>query len=402
MLNLEFLKGPLMNAAGLAGKLPMPTGTGTTAPKPMLTGMFGKAGKMLGQAPPLPEAPPTAPAPLATPAFDPLANRGPAVRMGTEDRVEDVPIPALPGRTGGPRPFDANTKAEFDYVMSKVPRDAAGNERKLTFGERFKKSLLPALLGTVQGINSPAGQRDPLAGAIGGAAAGFGGGMIDPISARQYEFNQMYLPELDAQEEQRQQEAGVKQKADEALVNLEARRAGIDHTKAQTESLREGIGLNQQYKQSQITLNKAREDAIRTGKPQVRDVVGDDGLVRTYNVYPDGSMVELGGSAKAAMNTENNQTRKTIADNRNATQVTIANKRGSNAMEIARLKDRGQTGRTAMVQAGQDRRATGGAAAPKPKAASGGSKRQAFIDRAVNAGYSRQEAEQEAKRRGLQ
>lgn len=174
MLSLDFLKGPLMKAAGAMGGMrgmPMPpTGTGTTAPKPILGGMFGKAGKILSSLPTADAGAPPVPPRMATPNFDPLATRMPAVRLPEAPTVEETPIPALPGRTGGPRPYDPETKAEYDYVMSKVPRDEAGNERKLTFGERFRKSLLPALLGTVQGIN--ARPDNPLGGAIGGAAAG--------------------------------------------------------------------------------------------------------------------------------------------------------------------------------------------------------------------------------------
>lgn len=406
MLSLEFLKGPLMNAAAKLPGMPTP-GTGTTAPKPMLGGMFGKAGKLLSPLPTADAGAPPVPPRLATPNFDPLATRMPAVRLpDTAPTVEETPIPTLPGRTGGPRPFDPQTKAEFDYVMSKVPRDEAGNERKLTFGERFKKSLLPTLLGTVQGIN--ARPDNPLGGAIGGATAGFAGGMIDPISARQYEWNQMYKPEMDAQQTAREEMNAERQRNEEGLVNLEARRAGIDYTKAQTDAMRANNQANQAYKQSQIELNRARAEAIATGKPQVRDVVDETGQIRTYNVYPDGSMVELGGSAKAAMNTENNQTRLGITDKQIAGRKDVAQMNAAEAMKRTVYKDRGQTTRTAMSQAGQDRRAnSGGGTAtklpvkPSSKAAPRSSRRQAFIDDAIADGHDRALAEAEANRRGL-
>lgn len=390
MLSLDFLKGPLMKAAGAMGGMrgmPMPpTGTGTTAPKPILGGMFGKAGKILSSLPTADAGAPPVPPRMATPNFDPLATRMPAVRLPEAPTVEETPIPALPGRTGGPRPYDPETKAEYDYVMSKVPRDEAGNERKLTFGERFRKSLLPALLGTVQGIN--ARPDNPLGGAIGGAAAGFGGGMIDPIAARQYEWNQMFKPEMDAQRTQREQMNEERQKNEESLVNLEARRAGIDYTKAQTDSMRAN-------KQSQIELNKARAEAIATGKPQVRDVVDETGQIRTYNVYPDGSMIELGGSAKGAMNTENNQARSANVERQIAGRKDVAESNARAAMDRTVYKDRGQTTRTAMTQAGKP------GATSKPGGKQSGGQRQAWINRAVAEGYSRADAEAYADRKGL-
>ncbi len=397
MFSLDFLKGPLMNAAGL--KPPMP-GPSTTTPKPQMSGMFGKAGKMFAQLPPADAGQPETMPQMAPPSFDPFSARMPPPTRAAESRVEDVPVPALPGRTGGPRPFDPQTKAEFDYVMSKIPRTAEGGERKPTFGERFKSSLLPALLGTVQGIN--ASPRDPLAGAIGGAGAGFAGGMIDPISARQYEWNQMYKPEMDVQEQHQDQLADGKRKADESLVNLEARRAGIDYTRAQTDAMRVNNQANHAYKQSQIALNEARAKALETGKPQIRDVVDENGQIRTYQVHGDGSMLELGGSARAAMNTENNTTRQTIADNRNTTQATIADKNAAAAMDRVVYKDRGQTGRAAIAQAGRTTGKPGGAGGARPAASVGGKRsRQAWIEAAVAAGHSRADAEAFADRKGL-
>lgn len=215
--------------------------------------------------------------------------------------------------------------------------------------------------------------------------------MIDPISARQYEWNQMYKPELDAQEAHTRQVVEDVQRKDEGLVNLEARRAGIDYTKTQTEAMRANNQANQAYKASQVTLNEARAEALRTGKPQVRDIVDENGQTRTFNVYADGSMVELGGSAKAAMNTENNQTRRVIADNTNTTRRDIAGMNAKEAMNRLQFKE-GQRSSSANPSK------PGAKPGIKPVASS---KRQSFVDRAVAAGYSRQEAEAEAKRRGL-
>ncbi len=394
MLSLDFLNGPLMKAASSLGKMPpMTPGTGTTASKPMLGGL-NKTGMFRAQLPPgTGEGMPPAP-PLATSSFDPLANRMPAVKFSEPDRVEDVPIPALPGRTGGPRPYDPQTKAEFEYVMNRQPRDEAGYERKLTFGERFKKSLLPALLGAVEGANSPAGQRNPLGGLIGGAAAGFGGGMLDPTSARQYEWAQMYKPEMDQQEEHQRQVVQDQQKKDDALLDLDERRLGMDYKRQQIEALRAGMkdaGLERDYRQSQIDANKALEQQRLRLKPSYQNVV-IDGRPQTIERFPDGTQRILGDSEKAYLQEQGILSKEKIAAGHDETKITTT-----------QMQQEGQTQRTGMQQAGQDRRMPGSPGSATPKAKSGsGSKRQAFIDRAVGAGYSRQEAEVEAKRRGLQ
>lgn len=326
-------------------------------------------------------------------------------------RVEDVPIPSLPGVPGGPQAYDPIAKERFDYMYGRIPKRevehtatdgstyTVNEARKPTFGERFKSSLVPVLAGAARGAASNTG--NPLLGAAGGAAGAFGLNMANPNMGSMLSFNTFVEPRL--QEDQKRQDQQYRRGVDrqEADLGLEERRAGIDYKRAQVDALKENSGLNSAYKQSQITLNDARAKALATGKPQVRDIVDENGQSRTYQVYGDGSMIELGGSARAAMNKENNQTKKTIADNRNSTQITVADKNASAAMDRTVYKDRGQTNRAAMTQAGQDRRATAspGGAASKSKPA--GSKRQAFIDAAVGDGHSRKDAEAEANRRGL-
>lgn len=392
MLSLEFLRGPLMNAAGKLPGMPTP-GTGTTAPKPMLGGMFGKAGKLLSPLPTADAGAPPVPPRLATPNVDPLATRMPAVRLPeTAPTVEETPIPSLPGRTGGPRPFDPQTKAEFDYVMKNVPRDEAGNERKLTFGERFKKSLIPALLGTVQGINSPAGQRNPIGGAIGGAAAGFAGGMIDPISARQYEWNQMYKPEMDAQQAAREEMNAERQKNEEGLIDLEARRADIGRTKAQTEATSAGMkdaGLERDYRQSQIDANRALEQQRLRMKPIYHNVV-IEGRPQTIERFPDGTQRVLGDSEKAYLQEQGLLSKETIVDKQIAGRKDVAEMNAAEAMK-----------RTAIKQGGKQTGKPGSAPAKLPAKSTPKTSRQAFIDRAVAEGYSRAEAEAFANNKGL-
>jgi hypothetical protein len=109
----------------------------------------------------------------------------PSLAMAS-DRVEDVPIPQLPGRHGAPRKYDPETKAEFDYVLSKTPKDENGMERKRTFKERLKGAVLPALLGAAQGAAGTPG--NPLWGAVGGAATAGATSAIDPTTGLQYQW----------------------------------------------------------------------------------------------------------------------------------------------------------------------------------------------------------------------
>lgn len=287
---------------------------------------------------------------LATSGFNPDVARLPATMTPTGPLDEEVPIPDLPGRGGGARPYDPESKAEYEYVMRKMPRDEAGAERKMTKGERFRSALLPGLLGMVQGVNGSRNTLDDrIGGAIGGFGAGLAGGLADPVAARQYEFQQMYKPELDAAEERRQQTDERQQAKDRGLLDLDARRADIDYRRSQAEATRAGMkdtALERELRQSQIKLNDARAEAVSTGKPQIRDIVDVDGRQKTYAVYPDGTTVELGGSARAAMNSQNVQSREKIAEGRNET-----------AVQTTQMRQAGATGRTAMTQAGQDRRA---------------------------------------------
>ena len=102
MFNLDFLKGPLLTAASSFNTPPQTNpanpGLKPTAPKPMPGGWFGKAKQALGAGAALPDVDEDNPQ-LAMPSFDPLANRMPAVRMPEDPKVEDVPVPALPGRS---------------------------------------------------------------------------------------------------------------------------------------------------------------------------------------------------------------------------------------------------------------------------------------------------------------
>lgn len=305
-------------------------------------------------------------------------------------RVEDVPIPSVPGIPGGPQPYDPIAKERFDYIYSRMPKDENGMERKHTFGERMKAGLLPMLAGAARGAQ--ASPNNPLWGAIGGAGTGFGVGAINPNAGSQISFNTFTEPRLLADQARREDDYRRGVQREREGLSVEKDRADIEYRRAQTDATRGGMkdaALEREYRRSQIDANNALAEARRTGKPQIRNVVDSDGASRSYAFYPDGRQEYLGDSEKAMLATEANQSRERIATGRNET-----------AVKTTEMRQTGANSRTAMTQAGQDRRAAakagGGDGGPAPAG-----KRKAFIDRAVGAGYSRAEAEAEANRRGL-
>lgn len=323
-------------------------------------------------------------------SINPSTIQAPVMRELPGARVEDVPIPSLPGIPGGPQPYDPIAKERFDYIYSRMPKDEAGMERKHTFGERIKAGLMPMLAGAARGAQ--ASPNNPLWGAIGGAGTGFGLGAINPNAGSLVSFNTFTEPRLQADQQRRDQDYQRGVQREREGLSVEKDRSDIDYRRAQADATRAGMKdaqLEREYRRSQIALNDARAQAVATGKPVVRDIVDESGQIRTYQVYPDGSAVPLGGSARAAINTQNVESREKVAEGRNQT-----------AVQTTQIREAGATGRTAMTQAGQNARAaakTGGdGGGPAPAG-----KRKTFIDRAVGAGYSRAEAEAEANRRGL-
>ncbi len=292
-------------------------------------------------------------------------------------RVEDVPIPSLPGIPGGKQAYDPIAEERYDYIYGRMPKHEVehtgadgstytiNEERKPTFGERFKSALLPTLAGVARG--AAASPSNPLAGAAGGAVAGLGLNLANPNMGSMLSFNTFTEPRLqaDQQRQDMQYHRGIDR--ERAGLGMEQDRASLEYRRAQTDALKENTQANIAYKQSQVAANDALAKARLTGKAErFRQYDPTTGEIYEAFRYPDGRTERAGLSGDAQIKREGYENQRGIADNRNTTQVTVADKRGANALAIAELKDRGQTGRTAMVQAGQDRRlkeqpgATGG------------------------------------------
>ncbi len=335
-------------------------------------------------------------------------------------RVEDVAIPSLPGIPGGTQPYDPIAKERFDYIYGRMPKRevqrtasdgstyTVNEERRPTFKERFKASLLPTLAGVARG--AAATPDDPLLGAASGAAAGFGLNMANPNMGSMLSFNTFTEPRLqaDQQREDQQFRRGVEQKR--LGMSMDKDQAELAYRRAQTDATLAGMkdaGLERDYRQSQIDANRALEQQRLRQKPTYHNVV-IEGRPQTIERFPDGTQRVLGDSEKAYLHEQGLLSREAVADRQIAGRKDVAQMNAAEAMKRTVYKDRGQTTRTAMSQAGQDRRAnSGGGTAtklpvkPSSKAAPRSSRRQAFIDDAIADGHDRALAEAEANRRGL-
>lgn len=322
-----------------------------------------------------------------------MEGRAPAAAMPMEISREGVPVPQLPGRSGDPRPYDRITAEEYDYVRSRP-----NSENVHGFGARLKSGLKPAMWGAIRaGADAPPGSSlGHILGRMGGGAgAGMIGGAVDPTGGRQYEFESTREPEIrremqrEGEERRRQLDLeGIDAARQKRAIDLDSQRADIDLTRARTDATRAGMKdatVEAEYRRAQTAKLLAQEEAIRTGKPQVRNIVDESGRARTIAYYPDGTQVDLGGSEKYQIAEEGNKTRKEIADERNKT-----------TLQRTGIQQSGATGRAAMAEAGRNRRFDQRNNAP----AGGGAKAKTVSSADVKAyAQSRNISEAEARKR---
>jgi hypothetical protein len=344
---------------------------------------------MPGGPPPLSPAPSLTnlrsalPSPLPSGPTPPMVARSAPPVSALPDLVPDmdldrrnVPIPRLPGQKGAPIPYNPIDAAKYESVMSHAKRDAEGDLIPKSEGGGFNRdwgmTLKNALLGGAAAARSARPGEDPLGAAIGGALTGGVGSAINPQAGYEFAFDVGERPKLEAEtnraraEQDRQRierAAAMDETLKQAQVNRipldeEAERAKIAGTRAATEISRRTANRQDALTQSQIKLNDARAEAAQTGKAVMQDIVGDDGQIRTYQVFPNGAMVEKGGSAKAAMNEQNIKSREKIAtshdrsaESRVGMQQGGANTR--NAATIAGAEKRTQMKIDAQPQGGQ-------------------------------------------------
>ncbi len=321
------------------GITPREGGRTTTAPvAPATSPTFPRDYAPFGATPTRPEIARAALLSSSPPPVSPPAGMIPEMDLSGEG----VPIPALPGRSGGPQPYSPIAKAKYEHVMKGAASPSGG------FRRAFKDIALNAVLGGLQGAS-----RGDLGGLVGGALAGGLGTAINPMMGREYQFETVIRPEMEREEERGRSER--RQKYEDAI--MQAKVAGLpreaEMEAAKLEQIRvanqvalENAKRQQALAESQIRLNDAKTEAARTGRPQKVDRVNPEtGEIETVMIYPNGDEWLVGGSAQAA-----------LQGKRLEAQQKIARERNESAERRVGMQQAGATGRTAMAQAGAKER----------------------------------------------
>lgn len=271
---------------------------------------------------------------------------------------------------------------------------------------RWQDIAMNALSGAAQGFQTTG----DLGGALGGAIAGGAGTAISPLHGRDFRFRNEQMPRL-----MEQQKEG--ERLEDRGLDVQRRRADMEGVRARTQATIAGTKdaeLVYKQQEAKIKLDEARRRAIESGKTQVVEVEDPQtGQIRLVRVNNDGT-TDLGASGKAAMNQDNIESREKISGNQIKSREGIVDKQIGSRERIVNVQQRGATGRTAMTQAGQNQRlekrlGAQGAIPPigsvpygPPTPTSEGSpRRQAIIKRAIEAGYTPEQAKAEADKAGI-
>jgi hypothetical protein len=293
---------------------------------------------------------PSLPAPRkVTPAaaLSPAAANMEAPKIETDLDRRNLPIPRLPGHAGGPAAYSPIEAARYDSVMKHAKRDAEGNLISMSEGGGFRRdwgtTLRNAFLAASAAARSAGPGEDPLGAAIGGALTGGVGSAINPQAGYEFAFDFGERPRLEAE---LQREQAAKGRANLEILNqakLEGIRAETGLKGAQADKARADVEIGRQAEErqrlaadSERRLNEARILAELTGVERVEDIFNPEtGAFERVAIYPGGKTQVIGRSGEAEMKQRDIRSRE----------------------KIAREGETAATGRTAMTQAGEDRRA---------------------------------------------
>lgn len=398
------------SGGGMFRMPPMTPGINPSAPMPAMKGrggMFGKGIDLINRQQAMPNNLPQLERPDA-PKFEPIRDTSnvnaqlPAGQIGvTPQQTQTIPERSLPnvripdflGAPGATKDFNPMNRAEYDFQT-----------------QYMKDGHVPVrgwdvLANLFHGASEGYQRTGDIGGALGGLAAGGVGTVASPLHGRQYRFENEQRPRLlaDEQRSQQSEDRGMHVRRGNAEI------AGIEARNKATIAGMKDADIERRKAESTIALNEARRQAAITGQAKTVEVVGDDGQVHVVRVNNDGS-VDLGESGRAAMNTQRIQSREGIADKQIGSREKIAGNAQKGAMDRVRAQQGGANYRAGLSQSGQNQRTdkriqaqygAGGEYIPPVGSVpgGGGSARERFIQKAIEAGHSREAAEAEATKR---
>jgi hypothetical protein len=258
----------------------------------------------------------------------------------------NLPIPRLPGHAGAPTPYNQIDAAKYDYTMKGAKRDAEGNLIPKSEGGGFNRdwgmTLKNAFLAASAAARSAGPGEDPLGKALGGALAGGVGSAINPQAGYEFAFDLGERPKMEAE---MAREQAARDRANMEILNrakLEGMEAETGLKRSQADKTRADIdlGLRTEDRQraeaaSRIALNNAEILAKQTGQAKLTQIVNQETQqIEMVWVYPDGRKLPVGRSGEAEIDLRGIKSRE----------------------DIARKGEAAATGRTAMGEAGEDRR----------------------------------------------
>lgn len=398
--------------------VPMTPGINPSAPMPDISGgkggMFAKGIDLINRQQPQPNAMPELRRPDAMPPIEPLKDSVDVSANLPMGRAEASPLAGqmiptreikpvrppdflgVPGSTMDDTPINhSRYQYQTQYMQDgKIPR-------------RWQDIAMNALGGAAQGFQSTG----DLGGALGGAIAGGAGTAISPLHGRDFRFRNEQMPRL-----MEQQKEG--ERLEDRGLDVQRRRADMEGVQARTQATiaaTKDAGLERQYRQAQIDKLAAQEEAIRLGKDVVKVIPNPEtGQMEEVRFFADGTQQVLGQSGAAMLKREGIEAQNQRAADQIKSREGIVDKQIGSRERIVNVQQRGATGRTAMTQAGQNQRLDKqlGASGTVPPIGSvpygpptptsdGSARRQAIIKRAIEAGYSPEQAKAEADKRGI-
>jgi hypothetical protein len=279
----------------------------------------------------------------------PMVGRAPEGQM---DRRQDVPIPQLPGHRGEPIPYNEMDAAKWDHVYGKMQHGADGHETGVK--RSWKTALANGVLAMNKSFNDAGGFRNPNAWQAGlaGGATGAIGTAIAPQAGQEVNFDWAHRPEIEDRQRRQQED-------EDRGIMKRGKMADIEGVKARTAATIAGTKdaeLVRRQQEAGIAKTEAQTEALKRGTMIQRDVKDADGVIRTYNFFPGKEPQLVGESAKAAMNTQNNEARGKMNTDRIEGGMARTIQQGKDAYRRTQAQQGGANWRTTQTQAGQNKR----------------------------------------------